>query len=149
MLKEEGITDFNGRLPDVRRLSDILFVEWQDQAKRFNLDVKELKWVLRYDIRNDMTRSVIYAVSWRQPKEEQSLLWPGIIVPGCSDDGKALLGTPNGVGVGWLLASHKKQLGQKTIESVRIWVTIKNNVETFNALFKIMPVSEAGPSCQR
>jgi hypothetical protein len=36
--------------------------------------------------------------------------------------GQAILGSPNGNGVGWLLINHKQQLGVKTVVSVDVWV---------------------------
>jgi len=47
--------------------------------------------------------------------------WPGVEVPMTDAAGLAVLGTPNGRGVAWLLATHKEQFGRRTIESVRVW----------------------------
>lgn len=38
-----------------------------------------------------------------------------------TDEGKAILGSPNGQGVGWLLIQHKSQLGMRTVQSVAVW----------------------------
>jgi hypothetical protein len=38
-----------------------------------------------------------------------------------TEEEKALLVTPNGSGVGWLLVQHEEQLGWKTIESVTLF----------------------------
>ena len=38
-----------------------------------------------------------------------------------SDEGKAILGSPNGRGAGLLLATHKSTFGAKFIDSVVFW----------------------------
>ncbi|KAK4958622.1 hypothetical protein LTR28_005447 [Elasticomyces elasticus] len=52
-------------------------------------------------------------------------LWPGDVVDdvGSRDAFRALLGSPNGRGVGWLLAAHKgaQQLGCKVVKSIHVF----------------------------
>ena len=36
-------------------------------------------------------------------------------------EAKALLGTPNGSGIAWLLIQHKRQLGWKMVDSVTLF----------------------------
>ena len=40
-----------------------------------------------------------------------------------SDQGKALIGTPHGNGVGWLMWQHQDQLGKKTFDKVTVFKT--------------------------
>lgn len=37
------------------------------------------------------------------------------------DEGQAILGTPNGLGCGYVLAQHKEKLGVNTITEVTVW----------------------------
>jgi hypothetical protein len=80
---------------------------------------------------------------------ERSFLWPGVTFAACSENGAALIGTPHGSGIAWLLENHKVQFGQRTIASVRVWSTAKDRFQSFNAIFKIVPVSETvgSPIC--
>ena len=43
--------------------------------------------------------------------------WPGRNFGMDTDAGRAILATPNGVGVAWSLFQHKEQFGIKTIKS--------------------------------
>lgn len=49
--------------------------------------------------------------------------WPGVDFWMDTDAGKAILGSPNGNGVGWLLAQHHAQLGRKAISRVTVFDT--------------------------
>ena len=46
--------------------------------------------------------------------------WPGISFDIERKEAKAILGTPNGKGVAWLLAQHRAQLGEKTVKKVTL-----------------------------
>jgi hypothetical protein len=48
-------------------------------------------------------------------------LWPGVIFDIESEEGRAILGTPNGSGVAWMLIQHSKALGERAIEKVTIF----------------------------
>ena len=94
----------------------MVFVEWQSQAKDRGLDIRELNYVFRFEIRNPDTREVIQRLLGRTYRP-----WPGVDAQMSNPGGLAMLGTPHGRGVAWLLASHKEQFGKRTIESVRVW----------------------------
>jgi hypothetical protein len=40
-----------------------------------------------------------------------------------TEGGRAILGSPNGKGIGYFLSQHKDQLGVKTVESVTVFTT--------------------------
>ena len=65
--------------------------------------------------------------------------FPGDVFLMSDDTGKALLGTPNGNGQAWLLATHKAQFGAKTIESVRVFGVGEELEQTVMA-FKVIGV---------
>ena len=56
-----------------------------------------------------------------------------------TEEGKALLGTPNGSGIAWLLAQHRKQLGDKAVKKVQLWYSITSAP---NLLFHIKDVKK-------
>lgn len=47
--------------------------------------------------------------------------WPGLEVPVTSEAGQGLLGSPCGQSVGFLLATHKEQLGHLEVKQIRIF----------------------------
>ena len=125
-------------LPKLKQWSDIVSLTWIDLASAEQ--AKNLRWVFQRTIRNDETQDVIghickkRKVGQERPKGSkmgstwQAPVWPGLVVhsSGASDEKEAnhftaLLGTPNGNGIVWLLAQHKEQLGQKTVKSIRVW----------------------------
>ena len=53
-----------------------------------------------------------------------------------SDEGRALWGSPNGEGIGWLLAQHKEQFGIKTVTSVTVFLD-EAQFPAYNLAFKI------------
>ncbi|KAL4754356.1 hypothetical protein BDW72DRAFT_166730 [Aspergillus terricola var. indicus] len=114
--------------PDLYKMSDVYFLEWQRQAGGSN-NVKKLRYFLRYHIINPDTLAIIKEITngYTNLKE-----WPGtefVIykrvkgqVQG-TDEGKALLRTPNGVGVAYFLLTNKRVLGKRITDTVRIWKT--------------------------
>jgi hypothetical protein len=104
------------------------------------LDIKELKWVFRYEITNPTTIDVLREAC--QGVEVEKLKWPGKKFSMHEEEGKAMLGAPNGVGVAWLLATHKEQFGDLMVESVRVWITLNlAGRERYHAVYKIEPLS--------
>jgi hypothetical protein len=46
---------------------------------------------------------------------------PGLHLSMDTSDGQALLGTPNGNGVGWMIKEHQEYFGRKAFGSVVVW----------------------------
>ena len=119
--------------PDVRYWSDVVFVEWQSQARSWGFDVRQLNYVFRFEIFNLDTKAVMQHILGGSDGS-----WPGIEVSMSDPGGLAMLGTPNGRGVAWLLATHQDQLGRRTVESIRVWSTGSD----YHAYFKIVPLED-------
>lgn len=103
--------------PALKQWSDVAFLQWKQQATNEGVAVQNLKYILRYNVQNDETTEVIMeCLNHGTPG-----LWPGIEFDINSEEGRALLGTPNGYGVGYLLLQHRADLGQKMIRSVNIF----------------------------
>jgi hypothetical protein len=124
MLSQAERKSNTSKIPELKRWSDVAFLQWKD----LSVDgvVPNLKFVGRVFIHNDITRTVLKTVlaNIRRKKsvgDEHLPQWPGVTFTMESDEGKALLGTPNGSGVAWLLAQHKKELGHKIVDRVRLW----------------------------
>ncbi|KAF7911499.1 uncharacterized protein EAE98_011969 [Botrytis deweyae] len=100
--------------------SDITYLSWHEECTKTSTPLKNLKHIIRSHITNSETLSVITEIL-----EEEKIIFPpnGLLVE-INDSkgyGAALLGTPNGKGIGWLLAQHKNQLGNAKIVSVEIF----------------------------
>lgn len=117
-VKEGGNKDDVVRFPDLKHWSDLTFLMWQQQSADL---LKGLKRVLHCIISNKVTTGVIEEVlgqervaNCKYPGHEFQRSGPG-------DDFAALLGTPNGMGTGHLLAEHQEQFGRKVVQSVRVF----------------------------
>jgi hypothetical protein len=85
-------------------------------------NAKSLKYIFRATISNPGTQRIFDQAVLDQTGR-QYVGWEDRVTFGMDTErGQAILGTPNGKGVAWLLINHKDQLGAKTIESVTIWV---------------------------
>jgi hypothetical protein len=91
--------------------------------------VPDFKFVARVMITNADTNTVLRTVldNLRQKYDLGDLFlprWPGLTFTMETDEGKALLGTPNGSGIAWLLVQHRKYLSHKAVEKVQLWYSI-------------------------
>jgi hypothetical protein len=76
-------------------------------------------YVIRSPIENTETEALIKQALDRVGKPLGP--WPGVVFDMNTDEGQALLGSPNGLGVGYLLIQHKNSLGMKTISKVTVF----------------------------
>jgi hypothetical protein len=111
--------------PAPYKLSDVYFLQWQKLAGGSN-KIKNLKYFIRKDVQNRDTLKIIDEATGNVAKE-----WPGTTFSMESDEGKALLRTPNGVGLAYMLIQHKPELGVKVPTQVRVFKTTNKsgNVE--------------------
>lgn len=107
----------DGPWPDMFHWSDVVFLLWQE----YSPSPRDLKYVIRAGVKDpDSVKWAIQAVI-----KSQRLFIPDypnrVTFTMDTDLGKAILGSRNGAGVGYLLAQHKEVLGLKTIISVTLW----------------------------
>lgn len=106
--------------PDFKLWSDIAYLQWADLHKETSgLYPCKLRYIFRTPCVNPITQDVIKRVMERTKKRLGK--WPGETFYMETDEGKAILGTPNGSGVGYLLAQHANQLGDKIVEKVVVF----------------------------
>ncbi|OAL04328.1 hypothetical protein IQ06DRAFT_290457 [Phaeosphaeriaceae sp. SRC1lsM3a] len=79
-----------------------------------------IKYIFRVGIQNVPTYSILNKIMIKHNRDTYEI-WPGVAFPIDSEEGKAILGTPNGAGVAWLLAQHKKELGNLAIKKVTVF----------------------------
>lgn len=112
--KDAGLDD-DGTIPGLKFWSDVAFLQWQSRAS----EDSELKYVLRYDVLNLKTGFVVEAINVANGAD--TMPWPGVDYDAGSDQGRALLGTPNGSSVAYMLVQHKRRLGHKTVEKITVF----------------------------
>jgi hypothetical protein len=111
--RSESVEEFD--LPDLRFWSDVAFLQWKSQAAKDS----GLKYVLRYNVTNFMTNFVVEAINGANCCK--TLPWPGTDYDVASEEGKTLLGTPNGSSTAYMLVQHKEQLGHKTVDKITVF----------------------------
>ncbi|CAN9102611.1 unnamed protein product [Alternaria sp. RS040] len=102
-------------LPQLRAFSDIMWAFWV----RNNPNVRNIRYFFMIGISNDLTNQII-ASCLRDAGAELSE-WPGTSFSTTTDQGHALLGSPNGATFAYFLMQHKAQLGQKTITKITVF----------------------------
>jgi hypothetical protein len=121
-------------LPTPKNWSHFAFRAWEDISKQDKVPLKVPKHVLRLGIiNNDTIRIAVEAQRKIAPdfKAKHSYWaaaeitehWPGRLFKPDSEEGKALLGSPNGLGVAWLLIQHKQQFGVCCVDEIRFFKT--------------------------
>jgi len=103
-------------LPKLQSWSDIAWLQW---AKIAGENAKNLRYVFRSPVANTEAQWLINRAFQLSSKELST--WPGVEFEMTTDEGKALLSSPNGAGVAYLLFTHKRQLGRKTISKVTVF----------------------------
>ncbi|KAE8337081.1 hypothetical protein BDV24DRAFT_177953 [Aspergillus arachidicola] len=143
--------------PTISRLSDVYFLLWKEVAGGSETELKNIKYFIRHHVINNASLDVALEVASGKPlpprKEEEprdtSMVeeWPGKSYDMSTDDGKAILGTPNGAGVARFLMDHKPELGVKAPSKVTLFKTTGHtNAKTnrpedwVHFLFEISPV---------
>jgi hypothetical protein len=101
--------------PGLQFWSDVAYLQWK---MRTSSDCN-LEYVLRYNVTNGFTADVVEAINLTNKTE--TLVWPGISYDAAYEEGQALLGTPNGSSVVFLLIQHKEGLGHKIVDHITVF----------------------------
>ncbi|KAI4221710.1 MAG: hypothetical protein LQ349_007782 [Xanthoria aureola] len=113
----EGIAkiDRPAVIPQLNRLSDMMWYRWNSLVT----DPATLRFIGHDNISNRLSQNIIREILLRTTGDRFSP-WPGNSLGLNTDDGKALLGTPNGIGVAWLLLDRYRDMGKRE-PTVTIW----------------------------
>ncbi|KAI4230112.1 MAG: hypothetical protein LQ349_006295 [Xanthoria aureola] len=106
-----GITNANRdkQLPPLNKLSDILWLNWKTACA----NPQELRYIARNKIINKQSGSAMDYLFLRDSGKnslKEDIPFPGLEYGGESEELKALLATPNGVAVAWMLIDHAGEL---------------------------------------
>ncbi|KAJ8110057.1 hypothetical protein OPT61_g6997 [Boeremia exigua] len=107
------------QLPKLRNLSDLFWAYWSWIHSAAGARVNNLNKYIVYSIQNPQTDQII-ARALRSINKDDVEVWPGQYFSTKSEQGLALLGSPIGATIGYLLMQHKKELGDKYVAGVRI-----------------------------
>ncbi|KAL8739959.1 MAG: hypothetical protein Q9184_008549 [Pyrenodesmia sp. 2 TL-2023] len=110
--------------PPLSRWSDVTWTVYQDLANAAQKG--KLQFIGHDQVNNDFSaRVMVYIIRKHQPQgnpnARPSLPFPGFEFGIETEEGKALLGTPNGLGTAWLLYDRGGELGRRGLK-VRIWI---------------------------
>lgn len=118
-------TPDSAELPKIRASSDLAWGLWNRVPGE---DVKHLTMFMAFGIVNDDTASVIIPRALQAAGVDEVDKWPGtdfVVGEGgaeMEEAAMALIGSPNGLGAGYFLLQHKRQLGAaKSIRKVKVF----------------------------
>ena len=117
--QEELPDDWQTQLPDVNRWSDVAWILWLHQAGPVNAG--HLKYIFRHNIATEFTREVIGHCFGVDPEIGEIPRWPGRTVRLPDPCFVALLGTPHGKAVVFLLTQHPNELGQVSVLEITLF----------------------------
>lgn len=106
-------------IPALHHWSDVAFLQYSSAATTSELPLP-LNYIFRNTITNPDTFAITSHVLVKQGYKDYEE-WPGVIFDVDSEEGRAILGTPSGSGIVWLLAQHKQQLGEKRITKITLF----------------------------
>jgi hypothetical protein len=107
------------KLPELKQWSDVIFLQWSRLHFGTQL-MRNIKYIIQSPCENVITQRIVaHALARRNQKLQR---WPGIAFTMASEEGNAILGSPSGYGVGYLLAQHKRFLGRKCVEKIVIFM---------------------------
>ena len=128
--------------PILRRWSDFAFLCWQHACQNDWHCMQGLEWVVQDSVRNQTSLRVSSSAvsnvggTW-------STAFPGTYIGMDREEGKAMLGTPNGWGVAWMLGQHVIPFGAKTAASVTVF---ENNDLEISFIFHVVESTDALPT---
>lgn len=103
-------------IPDLKQWSDITYLQWAALSSSKN---SSLRYVMKTPCENPTTQLII-SHAMKRTKQELSK-WPGVSFSMAVEEGQAILGSPNGLGVGYLLVQHRAQLGNRVVDKVTVF----------------------------
>ncbi|KZM27505.1 uncharacterized protein EKO05_0005255 [Ascochyta rabiei] len=111
-------------LPDLRSSSDITWLAW----KPYHDKGVKLHHIITWSVTNGATQrlvaAAIEAASDESLRDADKALRPYPWVGWTADQtpGSLILGSPNGVGIGYLLVQHKPELGNRRVRNIEVFL---------------------------
>ncbi|KAI4264815.1 MAG: hypothetical protein L6R42_000092 [Xanthoria sp. 1 TBL-2021] len=97
------------QLPPLRKLSDIIWLNWKANPP----NPKELRYIAHNKIitkRSGSPMDYLFLRDSSKNPQKEDIPFPGLEYSGDSEELKALLATPSGIAVAWILIDHAREL---------------------------------------
>ncbi|KAF7193941.1 hypothetical protein HII31_04714 [Pseudocercospora fuligena] len=124
-MKENGIDVPTSQWVPLWQLSDVLglgLIKHTEGDAWKTTQLRNLKHFIQHAIDNPETSEVLESILKKNKADlGDEDKWPGHTFSMDTAQGKAALATPNGNGIGWILADHKALLGVRTVDRVTIF----------------------------
>jgi hypothetical protein len=122
------------RLPKLQYWSDVVYLNWQIQAKKQGADVRNLKYVFVRRVRNERTLKILaYVLLHLASRDEPSVRapqWPLFRSIRCGDPGfAAMLYTPCVRGTVKLLTQYRRVFGGRRIYQIKVGIRLRAEQE--------------------
>ncbi|KAL8680957.1 MAG: hypothetical protein Q9186_002857 [Xanthomendoza sp. 1 TL-2023] len=125
MLSPRNLVGKDNPVPHLGRWSDWTWAVWETVCKDYKKSPSDLRYILHDHITTPKTRMVMHSITGIPTVENIDLRldWPGLVFTMEQDEGLALLATPHGQGVAYLIRDHSDQMQTKK-PTVRMWTLI-------------------------
>ena len=121
-------------LPGPHKWSEIVWAIWAGVAQVEDAQPASLKYIFRHEVATANTRHIMeLAVNVGEDALDRP--WPGVRFVKGSQQYQALMGTPHGTSIAWLLIDHPDDLPGREIESITVFTT--DSEERYNLLFTL------------
>ena len=116
--------------PELINWSDMIFLQWEHFAELANCDVRNLRYVFRSRIDNEQTLMVIRrAISAKTNTSSAAQAsggslpgkWPGLTFRTDTDEGRALLATPNAKGIARGIFDRPEKYQGMVIKEIQVF----------------------------
>ena len=113
----------NNPVPVLSRWSDWAWAVWESVCTGSQKSATDLRYIIHDHITTLDTRMIMHKITGAPISEyvDLHLEWPGLLFTMDQDQGLALLGTPHGQGIAYLIRDHSDQI-QTRKPTVRMWV---------------------------
>lgn len=101
-------------------MSDVIYLKYQSTCLATGKKGSLSTW-FQYGITNVDTNKLIRRTLEDFGHKDYVVPWPGLELRRGDPHFLALLGSPNGMSVAWLIAQHKRQLGIRKVSSITIF----------------------------
>ncbi|KAL8748722.1 MAG: hypothetical protein Q9184_007129 [Pyrenodesmia sp. 2 TL-2023] len=125
-------------VPPLNRWSDVTWTIWKEKAGD---TANNLRYIAHDAVENDTTDSIASYI-FAKARNSQNVPYPGLEFGMDSREGRALLGTPNGIGTARILIDRAKQLGKRELR-VRIFTS---DTSGLCMLWDMVPQNQPGSS---
>ncbi|KAL9054269.1 MAG: hypothetical protein Q9206_003609 [Seirophora lacunosa] len=124
--------EINRRVPPLNRLSDMIWTVWNLNSRSPN----NLRYVGRSNVLGEDVEAIIGRIFDSRGGVRG---WPGYTYGIDTEEGQALLATPNGIAVAWLLIDRAARLGRRR-PKVTIWSSYPDTGRGLHMLWDLEPV---------